>query len=315
MSDPVFLGLDGGGTKTKATLIDGDAREVARATSGPSNYHSTGQETAQVSLQAAMRQVLDQAAVTWDDVAAIGLGMAGVARPRDFQVVRAMLTEIAPATCLALTHDAEAALVGGVGRRHGVALIAGTGAMAYGVNARGQTRRADGWGYLLGDEGSGYWIGREALRATARACDGREPPTTLQGAILAELGMNACTELVHRVYEIGLDVPQIAALVPTVLVAAQQGDAVACDILQRASALLGSTLCAVIVGLDMVQETFCVVLLGGVLSASALVRETVAAAVKDCAPGAALIQPKNDAAFGAALLARDLWTHQKRERR
>jgi N-acetylglucosamine kinase-like BadF-type ATPase len=315
MSDLVFLGLDGGGTKTQATLIDADAREIARATSGPSNYHSVGQETAQASLQAAMQQLLDQAVVTWDDVGAIGLGMAGVARPRDYQVVRALLAEVAPTTCLALTHDAEAALVGGAGRRYGVALIAGTGAIAYGVNARGQTRRADGWGYLLGDEGSGYWIGREALRATARACDGRDPPTRLQSAILAELGLNACGELVHWAYETGLDVPQIAALVPPVLAAAQQDDAVALGILQQAGALLGSTLCAVILGLEMATETFQVVLLGGVLSASALVRETVAAAVKTCAPHAALIQPKNDAAFGAALLARDLWTNQGRKHR
>ena len=91
MSDLFFLGLDGGGTKTKAVLIDGHAREVARATSGPSNYHSVGQETAQASLQAAMRQTLDQAAVTWQDVGAIGLGMAGVARPRDHRVLRTLL--------------------------------------------------------------------------------------------------------------------------------------------------------------------------------------------------------------------------------
>jgi N-acetylglucosamine kinase len=314
MSDLFFLGLDGGGTKTKATLIDGDAQEIARATSGPSNYHSLGQATMQASLQAAMQQALEQAAVTWDDVTAIGLGLAGVARPRDFQVVRALLTEIAPTTCLEITHDAETALVGGIGCRHGVALIAGTGAIVYGVNARGQTRRADGWGYLLGDEGSGYWIGREALRATARACDGRDPPTALQSIIMTELDIEACDELVHRVYETSLDVPQIAALAPTVLIAARQGDAVALDILQRASALLGSTLCAVILGLDMAQETFDVVLLGGVLSASALIRERVAAAVKACAPHATVIQPKNDAAFGAALLARELWTKGGKQR-
>jgi N-acetylglucosamine kinase len=315
VSNLYFLGLDGGGTKTQATLIDGTAREVARATSGPSNYHSIGQETMQTSLQAAMRQVLKQAAVTWDDVGAIGLGMAGIARPHDFQVVRALLAEIAPPTRLAITHDAEAALVGGIGRRHGAALIAGTGAIAYAVNARGQTRRADGWGYLLGDEGSGYWIGREALRATARACDGRDPPTLLQNAILAELGLNVCDELVHRVYETDLAVPQIAALAPAVLAAARQGDAVALDILQRAGALLGSTLCTVIRGLDMAQETFDVVLLGGMLSASALARERVTAAVKDCAPHAAVIQPENDAAFGAALLARELWATEGRKHR
>lgn len=311
MSAPYFLGLDGGGTKTKAVLIDGFAREIARATSGPSNYHSVGQETAQNSLQTAMHQALDRVAATWADVGAIGLGMAGVARPSDYQIIRALLARITPVVHTAITHDAETALVGGIGQRVGAALIAGTGAIAYGINARGQTGRADGWGYLLGDAGSGYWIGREALRATARACDGREPQTTLPDQILAELDISACSELVPRVYESNLTVPQIAALAPSVLSAAQQGDLVAHDILHRAGKQLGRTLCTVIRGLEMADQTFKIVLLGGVLTADSLVRETVVAAAQNCAPNATVIQPQNDAAFGAALLARDLWTHQE----
>jgi N-acetylglucosamine kinase len=313
VSAPFFLGLDGGGTKTKVTLIDGDAGEIARATSGPSNYHSVGQERAQASLQAAMNQVLNLAARSWQEVGAIGLGMAGVARPEDHRVVRALLARIAPAVHTAITHDAETALVGGIGQRYGVALIAGTGAIAFGINAHGETRRADGWGYLLGDGGSGYWIGREALRATARACDGRGPQSILPGLILNELDIRACSELVNRVYGSDLSVPQTAALAPSVLSAAQQGDPIARDILYRAGQRLGSTLCTVIRGLGMSAQTFQIVLLGGVLTAESLVRDAVVAAAQTCAPHAAVIRPKNDAAFGAALLARDLWISQGKQ--
>ena len=311
MSARTFLGLDGGGTKTDAVLIDGCAHEVARATAGPSNYHSVGQETAQASLQAAVRHVLSRADLTWDAVEAIGLGMAGVARPKDHQVVRELLARIAPLIYTVITHDAETALVGGTGRRYGAVLIAGTGAIAYGINARGETRRADGWGYLLGDKGSGYWIGREALRATARACDGRGPQTGLQNRIFDGLGLSACDELVSRVYASGLSVPEIAALAPSVQSTAEQGDPVARDILCRAGEGLGHSLCTVINGLDMDDQTFQVVLLGGILSAEGLVREAVVAALQASAPNATVIRPQHDAAFGAALLARDLWLSQE----
>jgi N-acetylglucosamine kinase-like BadF-type ATPase len=237
--------------------------------------------------------------------------MAGVARPRDHQIVRALLARITPPVHTAITHDAETALVGGIGQRIGVALIAGTGAIAYGINARGETRRADGWGYLLGDGGSGYWIGREALRTTAQACDGRGPQTILPGRILAKLGIRACSELVDRTYRADLGVPQIAALAPSVLFAAQQDDLVAQEILCRAGHQLGGTLCTVIEGLDMAEQAFKIVLLGGILSADSLVRDTVVAAARTCAPHASVIRPQNDAAFGAALLARDLWLNQE----
>jgi N-acetylglucosamine kinase len=216
------------------------------------------------------------------------------------------MDEITPPIALLLTHDAEAALVGGIGRRYGAALIAGTGAIAYGINARGQTRRADGWGYLLGDAGSGYWIGREALRATARACDGRGPQTPLQDAILTELGIGACDELVNRVYASDVKTPQIAALAPTVHAVSRAGDPVAREILCRAGKELGSTLCAVIHGLGMRGQTFETVLLGGVLTAGGPVRDTVVATIRGYAPDASVIRPRNDAAFGAALLARAL---------
>jgi N-acetylglucosamine kinase-like BadF-type ATPase len=307
----LFAGLDGGGTKTQAVIVDRGGREIARATSGPSNYHSVGQAATHASLHAAIGQVLVQAGAKPDDLAAIGLGMAGVARLQDVQVMRALLAQVAPTTCLAITHDAETALVGGIGRRYGAILIAGTGAIAYGINAGGETQRADGWGYLLGDDGSGYWIGRQALRATARACDGRSSKTTLANQILVALGLHACDELVERVYGRDLSVPEIAALAPVVLAAALREDRVARGILCQAGAQLGHTLCTVLRRLNMGAQAFEIVLLGGVLSAESLVRETVVAALEDFAPAAKVIEPRNSAAFGAALLARDLWAKQK----
>jgi N-acetylglucosamine kinase-like BadF-type ATPase len=309
MTRSYFLGIDGGGTKTRAVLIDENRREIARAVSGPSNYHSVGQAAAQASLGQAIGRVLASARRTADDVQAIGLGMAGVARPDDHQTLRSMLAGIAAFPRVAITHDAEAALVGGIGHRYGIVLIAGTGAMAYGVNAQGQSRRADGWGYLLGDDGSAYWIGREGLRAVACACDGRGCPTALQNLVFAELHLDDCSGLVSRVYAAGFDVPHVAAIAPLVEQAAVQGDSVAGEILQKAGQRLGHALCTLVRELEMTDETFEVVLAGGVLRTDGVrppgghVRDAVVAALRETAPHASAIAPRHDAAFGAALLA------------
>jgi N-acetylglucosamine kinase-like BadF-type ATPase len=309
MAASYYLGVDGGGTKTVAVLLTGDGTEIARAVSGSSNYHSVGPATAEAALREAVHQVLASAGLAATGVTAIGLGMAGVGRPGDREVVQDMCARIASFRRVVVTHDAEAALVGGVGRRHGVVLVAGTGATAYGVNARGEARRADGWGYLVGDEGSAYWIGIEALRAVARAHDGRGPATALQALLVKHLGLPDTGALVTEIYAgvgrpQGWSVPRLAGLALLVEAAARAGDAVAQAILQEAGRRLSNTLGAVIRGLDMGDEAFEVALMGGVLRGQGLVWQTVAAALGQIAPRAKAIEPRRDAAVGAALLAR-----------
>jgi N-acetylglucosamine kinase-like BadF-type ATPase len=298
-----FLGVDGGGTKTAAVLLDSETKEIARAMSGASNYHAVGQAMAEASLREVIHQVLVSADLTTNDVTTIGLGMAGVGRPDDEAVVRAMLSRIARFSRVVITNDADAALVGGVGHRYGVVLIAGTGAIAYGVNALGESRRADGWGYIVGDEGSAHWIGQEGLRATARSYDGRGPATTLENLLMSHLGLPDAGALVTLIYAADFGVPQLAGLAPLVSQAARAGDAVARGILREAGCRLSQTVCTVIRDLNMSNETFKVVLMGGVLRARDLVWETVVTALSESAPRAQVIEPRHDAAVGAALLA------------
>jgi N-acetylglucosamine kinase-like BadF-type ATPase len=303
MTNSYFLGIDRGGTKTQAVLIDESRREVARTSSGPSNIHSVGRAIAEASLTEAIRQALAIAGIASGGVHAVALGLAGAGRPEDRQVARDIVSRIAPFRHITITHDAETALIGGVGRRYGVVLIAGTGAIAYGVNALGQSARADGWGYLLGDDGSAYWIGREGLRAVARACDGRGRPTALQSLLYADLQVGSCHELVRRVYAGSFDVPRVASVAPLVGQAAEKGDAVACSILKRAGRRLGRTLGTVVRKLGMNDEPFEAVLAGGLLHSEGMPRDVLVAAFRQTAPYALAIEPRHDAAFGAALLA------------
>jgi N-acetylglucosamine kinase-like BadF-type ATPase len=289
-----------------AVLLNKDSQEIARAVSGSSNVHAVGLEVAGASLREAIEGALSVADLSVADVTAAGLGMAGAARIEDRQLVRELLSGIAPFPRVVITHDAEASLVGGIGRRHGVVLIAGTGAIAYGVNARGESRRADGWGYRLGDEGSAHWIGLEGLRAVVRAQDGRGPATALSDTLLLHLGVPNVGGLVTRAYAGDFGVPQVAALAPLVSQTAGSGDPIARRILVEAGHRLGETVCAVIRGLNMGDQAFEALLLGGVLQARGLAWETAAAALSEVAPRARIAEPRHDAAVGAALLAREM---------
>ncbi len=297
------LGLDGGGTRTRAVLIGRGGREYARATGGPSNVHTVGLTATEAALREAIAAVLQAAGIRIDRVTQIGLGMAGVARPDDWAAVRAIVDRLGRFDHVLLTHDAEAALVGGIGRRDGAVLIAGTGAIAYGVNARGASRRADGWGPLLGDSGSAYWIGHQGLRAVARALDGRGPTTALRTDLLHHLGLEDGRELVPLVYGMRFGPPQVAALAPAVCAAARAGDEVAREIVRQAGDHLAHTLATVIGALGMAGEAFEAVLTGGLLLSEPPVREHVVTALEQIAPRGRAIAPRHDAAYGAALLA------------
>jgi len=302
MNGGYIVGIDGGGTKTASVVLSAEANEIARVIGGPSNFQSAGKLLAEATLRDVIKRVLKQAGITTDDVRAIGLGMAGVYRPGDREIVEAMVSRIADFPRVIVTNDAEAALVGGVGRRHGAVLIAGTGALAFGINTHGNTRRADGWGYIIGDEGSAHWIGAQALRAVARAHDKRGPTTALTNAILAHLNLSDPIYLVNRVYATEFGVAQVAGLARIVSTEANKGDDVAGHILQCAAQHLADSVLAVVSGLGMLTQEFQLVLTGGVVRPRGIVRDAVTTAVKTVAPLAHAIDPANDAAFGAALL-------------
>jgi N-acetylglucosamine kinase-like BadF-type ATPase len=305
MSPAYWIGVDGGATKTGAVLIDQGGAELARATSGPTNLHAVGAAPAQKALCAAIETLPSRAGVPVAAVRGIGLGVAGAGRRGDRERIRQMVRRVTLWERITVTHDAEAALVGGTGRRRGAVLIAGTGAMAYAIDAAGHTRRADGWGPLLGDAGSGYWIGREGLRTAARALDRGPPLSVLEERILQALQVRDAESLIERVYSPALGPSRVAELAPVVARAAAGGDETAARILVQAGQALARSLAAVVAGLGMQDQAFEVVLSGGVLCGVGPVRETVVAALPGIAPHARAIAPRHDAAYGAALLARD----------
>ncbi len=297
------LGVDGGGTKTVCLLVDGQGHERGRGQSGPSNRYAVGDTLAEANLRHALLAALESGGVSAMQVSAICLGMAGVDHTGDIGVIQAMVRRIIPVSSVLVHNDAVIALAGGVGRLYGVVIIAGTGAIAYGVNVQGQTRRASGWGHLLGDEGSGYDVGLKALRAILRAHDGRGPATALGTLVLPHWGLASPEALIGLVYAPEFPRRRIAALLPLAEQAAATGDAVAQDLLIGAGRELGLAAVAVIRGLGMEQDTFEVVLSGGGFKTRLYLRDGLAETVQAVAPHATLIAPRHEPAMGAALLA------------
>ena len=166
------------------------------------------------------------------------LGMAGLGRAADRKVIGKICDELgirafSNGVRRILTHDAHIALVGGTAKQEGVIIISGTGAIVYGINADGKEARASGWGYLLGDEGSGYDIAIQGLRAVVRAADGRDDPTELTNRILTKLELNEPNALIHWVHAASRDV--IAQLAEVVFDTAMTADRVAERIVEDAA--------------------------------------------------------------------------------
>lgn len=227
---PLFLGVDGGGSKTLAVLVDAHGVERGRGLAGGSNYHTIGVTPAIAAIEAAT-WAAREAVRCESPLRAAWIGLAGVDRADDALLLAPRLGSLAGE--LRLSNDAELAL-SGIAHGAGVALIAGTGSIAVGRAAEGKTIRAGGWGHLLGDEGSGYDIGLRALHAAARAADGRGQPTILLERILTTWGLHTPEDLFTSAY-VDQDKARIARLAILVIAGAHEGDELSQAIIRDAT--------------------------------------------------------------------------------
>src|SRR5258707_1591 len=218
------FGIDAGGTKTVCLLADAQGAIVSESRGPGANLHAAGELAVEKVLHEVMECAIGDRDVT---PAAICLGIAGVDREDEARTVGAIMRRIARHSRVLVVNDALIALVAGAGDAAGIVVNAGTGSIAYGRNAIGEAARAGGWGHIIGDEGSGYWIGREALAAVMRASDGRGPATELTTGILANLQLDDESQLPRIIYDPEVPRMTVAALGPIVQRVAEEGDAVA----------------------------------------------------------------------------------------
>ena len=199
-----FLGIDGGGSKTAFLLENDEGQELARFETGPSNWLSSGSDTARASLTAGINRL-----PTTPDV--VCGGFAGAGRAEGVEFYRTCLTALLPRAQLIIETDALITFMGAIGPRPGVLLIAGTGSIALARRNDRAMIRAGGWGPAFSDEGGGFWIGREAIRRALRANDAGED-TNFVTAITDGLKLNNITDAPAAWKEGALDVRSVAAL-------------------------------------------------------------------------------------------------------
>lgn len=294
----LVLGIDVGGTKAVCWLAN-EQGDVLADVRGPG---ATLQAGGEVAVEHALRQVvLPPLRDAPQPVAAICIGMAGVDRPEDAEVVRAMLVRLSQLTAVLVVNDALIALEAGVGSGPGIVVVAGTGSIAYGRDGKGRAARSGGWGYVLGDEGSGYWLGRHALQAVMRAADGRGVPTSLTAGVLAHFGLRQAPDLVHEIYARPLAPAAIAGLSGLVLSAAQDGDGVAEHIVDTGAAEL--TAAALAVAKQLHVNACPILLSGGVFRTSPYLSGRVTSRLAESLPNAPVQLLNTEPVAGAVRLA------------
>jgi len=321
MSD-TFIGIDGGGSKTRAVVVNEAWEVVGRGEAGAANHFAVGIASAAHNCALAAGNALADARqfdarFEADSVRSWGLGLAGVRRELDQTRMRAALEAVCPVP-LALETDVVAAHAGAFAGATGIVVSAGTGAITFGADEFGARVYADGWGPILGDEGGGYWIGVQALRATCRALDGRSTPTVLANAVLSALGVEDGDELVPLIYAPDTPRERIASLARVVSHLAEEGVSEAIEIRERAAVLLSRGIRAV--GKTLLQSRaergadpveMLVALRGGLFQDDFLraavgfnVAETMVELKRDFLPisGWRVVKAQYDAAVGAAIL-------------
>ena len=284
-------GIDGGGTSTKLELRDENNGNPQRMKFGPFNISAIGPEGVKRVMEEIAEKV-DVSLLTRFCVGGAGASFAGLKE--------LLLESLIPhGFCgqLRIYNDSEIALRGAMEGPGGI-LIAGTGSIAFGKNEKGEAVRVGGWGHLIDDEGSGYTIGRDALRVAVRAEDGRAEACALRAAVLDAVQAQDNRGILNYVYYSGRDKSAVAALASCVLALAEKGDSAALGILNRNADELKTTVCALGARLGIVSPK--IALLGGLLESdnpySRVVREKLQTV---CIP----IAPEHDALWGAAQLA------------
>jgi N-acetylglucosamine kinase-like BadF-type ATPase len=303
----LVVGVDGGGTSTRAAILDEENRVLATGEAGPSNPLRVGIGTAAAAVRDAIDKACNELGIRRHDVLAAAVGLAGVRRKdiRDHmrEKLGESLKEIKP---IELLTDGEIALYGATGGTAGLVVIAGTGSICCGRNSQGKQFCAGGWGPIVGDEGGGSWIAREGLQAVAQAADGRGPKTALTPAALNYFKIAAAEDLSTAIYAPNMSNERLAGFGKHVVRVAQVGDPLAIEILRRAGQQLAVAAIAVIRKLQIEREKFPVAYVGGVYGAGELVLEPMREEIKRVAKKAYLAQPLYPPVVAAGLIARVL---------
>jgi N-acetylglucosamine kinase len=301
-----FIGMDGGGTKTKFVLADVNLKPIYETTGGPSNFLVIGTEKVSETILKLLIDSTSSQKITPDDVEAIILGTTGGGRRSDAEILEEQIKKDFSSKGISINKflvesDARIALEGAFSGKAGSILIAGTGSIMFGKDEDGEIHRVGGFGRFIGDEGSGYRIGRIGLNSVARYYDGRAKRTKISDLLEQEFSISSSEELITEVYRNNFN---IAAVAPLVFEAAESGDVTAQKILEDEATELLLHLSAMKTKLNV--EILKVSLIGSILTNSNyfsyLFNEMVVRRFNDVK----IMEAEHSPEYGAALMAKQL---------
>ena len=305
MNKKIVVGIDGGGTNTRAVLVTEMGEVLGIGSAGPSNYDDVGIETARQNIAAALDAAWRASGRPARSCDAGFIGLGGVVSETDRATIRRIACEVnlALPARTGVDHDIRISLAGSLAGKEGITLIVGTGSACYGRRADGRAWRAGGWAHLLDDLGSGYYLGLQAMIAAVRAADARGAPTALTKSLLAALELHDIQDIMRRLYHDGLSRTEIAALAPLVIRIAAEGDCVAREIIARGVDELAFMVETVARKLEFLPGRVLVGVTGGVAHSGPTYEGPLYAAIRRRVPTAEIVEPKLAPVLGAALLA------------
>lgn len=299
----LFLGIDGGGTHSRAFLADESGRIIAKGAAGTSNPSHASDEQLRHEFQTLLNAAFSQAKAGPEQCVSAFGGIAGVTCASTAErIISALKDSGLTEAKIGIDHDIRIALAGGLGGAPGIALIVGTGSSCYGRNSEGRTWQSGGWGSLIADEGSGHFLGHQAIVAAARMADGRLPASGFMDAVFSWLGIKDVAEILNRLYEVGIERHEIAAFAPQVIKFAEAGDAAAIDILDRGASELAFMVAANHTALPTSAEP-AVAITGGLGTADTIYRGKIIAAIRAQVPSARIPDLFMSPTAGAVMLA------------
>lgn len=300
------FGADGGGTKTKGVIARGDGEIIVQRVAGPTNQNIVGVDGAARELAGLLVSCCNEAGIHLNDLHAAVFGLAGAGEDAERkklveainQVLRQFGYGVVP---VRIVSDARIALEGAFGGEPGVIVIAGTGSVVMGKRSTGKVLLVGGWGRVLGDEGSGYRIGLEAIRAVTRAFDSRSSAGSLRDDLRKHFGWETRQEIINAVYRQRFD---IASIAPVVLAAADRGDQIATEILRNAAGELAVQVSSAIQGLQFPSGPVPVAFCGSLIDHQTYYAKALEEAIVRLAPSVRVQPALHPAVNGAVLLAR-----------
>lgn len=303
MSQSIYIGVDGGQSGTRAVLADEHGQVLAIGT-GPACDHITaprGYESNQAAIHSAIKDALEKSDSSTSDIIAIGMGLTSAPRELNAQpIFEKIVREIANPEHIWIDHDAATNLAGATAGAPGVMVIAGSGSIAYGINESGDEGRAGGLGYLMGDEGSAWWIGITALQAAAAAADGRGPETALLPYVLDHYDLPTIRHIHTLLYADMFTRPMVSGITVDVAKLAQT-DEVARAIMTEAGERLANMVLATIRQIHRSGDAVEVFPTGGVFRAGDVVMQPFEQTLLGEWPEATIVQPHFEPVYGALI--------------